>query len=116
MAHEELHFVHVRHAGLYFVATATPGISPFTAVEFLNRLVTLLRDYCGPLSEKTIGLNFALIYELLDEMLDYGYIQTTAPDMLKNFIQMEPVLSQPFSLLDLSTVGLVSIPPPSGER
>nr|XP_028591584.1 AP-4 complex subunit mu-1 isoform X3 [Podarcis muralis] len=37
---------------------------------------------------------------------DYGYIQTTAPDVLKNFIQMEPVLSQPFSLLDLSTVGL----------
>jgi len=31
--------------------------------------VTLLRDFCGPLSEKNISLNFALIYELLDEML-----------------------------------------------
>ncbi|KAF7235800.1 AP-4 complex subunit mu-1 [Varanus komodoensis] len=41
---------------------------------------------------------------------DYGYIQTTAPDVLKNFIQMEPVLSQHFSLLDLSTVGLGSRP------
>ncbi|XP_034280023.1 AP-4 complex subunit mu-1 isoform X1 [Pantherophis guttatus] len=37
---------------------------------------------------------------------DYGYIQTTAPDVLKSFIQMDPVLSQPFSLFDLSTVGL----------
>ncbi|XP_044277239.1 AP-4 complex subunit mu-1 [Varanus komodoensis] len=101
-----LHFVHVRHAGLYFVATALPGTSPFAAVEFLNRLVTLLRDYCGALNEKTVSLNFALIYEVLDELLDYGYIQTTAPDVLKNFIQMEPVLSQHFSLLDLSTVGL----------
>lgn len=106
MAHDGLHFVHVRHAGLYFVATTLPGTSPFTAVEFLNRLVTLLRDYCGALNEKTVSLNFALIYEVLDELLDYGYIQTTTPDVLKNFIQMEPVVSQHFSLLDLSTVGL----------
>ncbi|XP_053250813.1 AP-4 complex subunit mu-1 isoform X2 [Podarcis raffonei] len=105
-ARQGLHFAHVRHAGLYFVVTVLPNASPFAAVEFLNRLVTLLRDYCGSLSEKTVSLNFALIYELLDELLDYGYIQTTAPDVLKNFIQMEPVLSQPFSLLDLSTVGL----------
>ncbi|XP_061439797.1 AP-4 complex subunit mu-1 isoform X2 [Rhineura floridana] len=111
MAHKGLHFVHVRHAGLYFVATVLPSTSPFTAIEFLNRLVTLLRDYCGSLNEKTVSLNFALIYEMLEELLvgcsgDYGYIQTTAADMLKNFIQMEPVLSQHFSLLDLSTVGL----------
>ena len=31
--------------------------------------MTLLRDFCGPLSEKNVSLNFALIYELLDEML-----------------------------------------------
>ncbi|XP_043359600.1 AP-4 complex subunit mu-1 isoform X1 [Dermochelys coriacea] len=106
MAHEGLHFVHVRHAGLYFVATTGHDVSPFTIIEFLNRLVTLVRDYCGSLSEKTVSLNFALIYELLDEMLDYGYVQTTAPDVLCNFIQTEPVLSKDFSLLDLSSVGL----------
>lgn len=106
MAHEGRHFVHVRHAGLYFVATTTPDASPFTLVEFLNRLVTLLRDYCGALSEKNISLNFALIYELLDEMLDYGYIQTTAPEVLRNFMHTEPVATKPFSLLDLGSIGL----------
>ncbi|XP_062454910.1 AP-4 complex subunit mu-1 [Rhea pennata] len=107
MAHEGRHFVHVRHAGLYFVATTTaPDASPFTLVEFLNRLVTLLRDYCGALSEKNVSLNFALIYELLDEMLDYGYVQTTAPEVLRNFMHTEPVATKPFSLLDLGSVGL----------
>ncbi|XP_059691206.1 AP-4 complex subunit mu-1 isoform X3 [Gavia stellata] len=106
MAHEGRHFVHVRHAGLYFVATTTPDASPFTLVEFLNRLVTLLRDFCGPLSEKNISLNFALIYELLDEMLDYGYIQTTAPEVLRNFMHTEPTATKPFSLLDLGSIGL----------
>ncbi|XP_072704743.1 AP-4 complex subunit mu-1 isoform X2 [Ciconia boyciana] len=106
MAHEGRHFVHVRHAGLYFVATTTPDASPFTLVEFLNRLVTLLRDFCGPLSEKNVSLNFALIYELLDEMLDYGYVQTTAPEVLRNFMHTEPVATKPFSLLDLGSIGL----------
>ncbi|NXW25722.1 AP4M1 protein, partial [Circaetus pectoralis] len=104
--HEGRHFVHVRHAGLYFVATTTPDASPFTLVEFLNRLVTLLRDFCGPLSEKNVSLNFALIYELLDEMLDYGYVQTTAPEVLRNFMHTEPVATKPFSLLDLGSIGL----------
>ncbi|XP_059573857.1 AP-4 complex subunit mu-1 isoform X2 [Alligator mississippiensis] len=106
MAHEGLHFVHVRHASLYFVATTTAQASPFALVEFLNRLAALIRDYCGPLSEKSISLNFALIYELLEEMVDYGYIQTTAPDVLRNLIQSEPVVSKPFSLLDLGSIGL----------
>ncbi|KAG2467975.1 AP4M1 protein, partial [Polypterus senegalus] len=51
-------------------------------------------------------MNFALIYELLDEMMDYGYVQTTSTDILKNFIQTEAVTSKPFSLFDLSNVGL----------
>ncbi|XP_039198389.1 AP-4 complex subunit mu-1 [Crotalus tigris] len=101
-----LHFAHVRHAGLYLVGTLRPDASPFAAVEFLGRLAALLRDYCGRLDEKTVGLNFALISEVLDELLDYGYVQSTAPEVLKSSIQMDPVLSQPFSLFDLSTVGL----------
>lgn len=40
-------------------------------------------------------------------MQDYGYIQTTSSDVLKNFIQTEAVSSRPFSLFDLSNVGLV---------
>uniref|UniRef100_A0A8C6NMG5 Uncharacterized protein n=1 Tax=Nothobranchius furzeri TaxID=105023 RepID=A0A8C6NMG5_NOTFU len=32
----DLHFVHVRHEGLYWVATTTADSSPFTIIEFLN--------------------------------------------------------------------------------
>ncbi|KAM4546636.1 AP-4 complex subunit mu-1 isoform 1-T2 [Fundulus diaphanus] len=106
MSHKDLHFVHIRQGGLYWVATTTEDSSPFAIIEFLNRLSALVRDYCGSLSEKTVQMNFALIYELLDEVLDYGYIQTTSSDVLKNFIQTEAVSSRPFSLFDLSNVGL----------
>lgn len=44
---------------------------------------------------------------LLSVCQDYGYIQTTSSDVLKNFIQTEAISSRPFSLFDLSNVGLV---------
>ncbi|XP_057177089.1 AP-4 complex subunit mu-1 [Triplophysa rosa] len=106
MTHKDLQFIHVRQGGLYWVASTKTNPSPFTIIEFLNRLAALTKDYCGSLSEKSVRMNFALIYELLDEMVDYGYIQTTSTDMLKNFIQTEAVTSKPFSLFDLSNVGL----------
>lgn len=106
MSHKELHFVHIRQGGLYWVVTTTVDASPFTIIEFLNRLTAVIKDYCGSLSEKSVRMNFALIYELLDEVVDYGYIQTTSTDILKNFIQTEAVSSKPFSLFDLSNVGL----------
>ncbi|XP_013885509.1 AP-4 complex subunit mu-1 isoform X2 [Austrofundulus limnaeus] len=106
MTHKDLHFLHVRQGGLYWVATTTADSSPFLIIEFLNRLTALVKDYCGSISEKSVQMNFALIYELLDEVLDYGYIQTTSSEVLKNFIQTEAVSSRPFSLFDLSNVGL----------
>ncbi|XP_026114671.1 AP-4 complex subunit mu-1 [Carassius auratus] len=106
MSHKGLNFIHIRQGGLYWVASTNTNPSPFTIIEFLNRLAALTKDYCGSLSEKSVRMNFALIYELLDEMVDFGYIQTTSTDILKNFIQTEAVSSKPFSLFDLSNVGL----------
>ncbi|XP_077402443.1 AP-4 complex subunit mu-1 [Vanacampus margaritifer] len=107
MTHKNIHFVHVWQGGLYLVATTTAAdSSPFAIIDFLNRLAALIKDYCGALSEKTVQMNFALIYELLDEMLDFGYVQSTSCDVLKNFIQTEALSSRPFSLLDLANVGL----------
>ncbi|XP_046521187.1 AP-4 complex subunit mu-1 isoform X2 [Equus quagga] len=106
MHHDDRHFIHIRHSGLYLVATTSENISPFSLLELLSRLATLLGDYCGSLGEGTISRNVALVYELLDEVLDYGYVQTTSTEMLRNFIQTEAVVSKPFSLFDLSSVGL----------
>ena len=39
---------------------------------FLPELCSL-QDYCGVLSEESLRKNFVLVYELLDEALDYGY-------------------------------------------
>ena len=43
------------------------------------------------LTEESIRLNFVLIYELLDEVIDFGYGQITSTEALKNFVYNDPI-------------------------
>ncbi len=56
-----------------------------------------MQDYCGLLSEEAIRKNFVLIYELLDEVVDYGYPQNSSSEALKEFILNEPTILKPVS-------------------
>ena len=51
-----------------------------------------VQDYCGLLSEEAVRKNFVLIYELLDEVIDYGYPQNSSSEALKEFILNEPIV------------------------
>lgn len=42
-------------------------------LEVLQRVQKIIKDFCGILSEESIRKNFVLIYELLDETIDFGY-------------------------------------------
>ena len=44
------------------------------------------------MSEESIRKNFILLYELLDELLDYGYPQVTQTENLKAFVYNEPIV------------------------
>ena len=46
----------------------------------------VLKNYFGDFTEESIRNNFVLIYELLDEVLDYGYPQNCSTDVLKLYI------------------------------
>lgn len=51
------------------------------------QLVQLFKSYFGgTFSETAIKNNFVLIYELLDETIDFGYPQITDPAIMKSFI------------------------------
>lgn len=57
--------------------------------------VVLLQDYCGLLSEEAVRKNFVLLYELLDEVIDYGYPQNSSSEALKEFVLNEPTMLKP---------------------
>jgi AP-4 complex subunit mu-1 len=43
------------------------------ALELLNQIVGRINDFCGGLNEENLRTNFVLIYELIDEIIDYGH-------------------------------------------
>eukprot|EP00051_Salpingoeca_urceolata_P009630 m.116976 g.116976 ORF g.116976 m.116976 type:complete len:187 (-) comp16390_c0_seq11:2613-3173(-) len=100
---EGVHFLHIKRGGLFFVCTTKFNVQPTTVLELLVRIAALCKDYCGTLSEETIRRNFVLVYELLDEVIDFGYAQTTSTQTLKAYIHNEPVVVAPLETQAVKT-------------
>lgn len=85
-------YLHVNRNGLIFGCATDKNVSPCAVIELLSRIAKVFKDYCGTLSEEAIRKNFILLYELLDEMVDYGYPQVTRTENLKAFVYNEPIV------------------------
>lgn len=65
----------------------THGRFPYHFFMPTLQLVELIKSYChGDFNDEIIKSNFVLIYELLDEVMDFGYPQVTDSSLLKSFI------------------------------
>lgn len=82
-------YAFIKKNGLYFVGTTALNPSPAYAVELLTKIAKVFKDFCGVLNEESIRKNFILVYELLEEMLDYGLPQTTNTEHLKSCVHNE---------------------------
>ena len=68
-----------------------------------------VQDYCGLLSEDAVRKNFVLVYELLDEIIDYGYPQNSSSEALKELVHNEPtIVKPPVSFYSCSCTGLAT--------
>ena len=76
-------------------------------------MVTLLKSYFGgEFSEQSIKNNFVLIYELLDETLDFGYPQARASVRLFSVRPVRAVsLGYRLALLGLESASGHLVPP-----
>eukprot|EP01038_Epipyxis_sp_PR26KG_P008755 gene8755-11829_t len=86
-----LTYIYIRRSSLLIVCTTRFNVSPSGTLELLNRMAKVFKDYCGILTEESIRKNFILVYELLEEMLDYGYPQITSTELLKNCVHNEAI-------------------------
>ncbi|WEW56433.1 clathrin associated protein complex medium subunit [Emydomyces testavorans] len=86
-------FSHVKHENIYLVAVTKSNANAALVFEFLYRFVLLGKGYFGKFDEEAVKNNFVLVYELLDEILDFGYPQNTETDTLKMYITTEGVKS-----------------------
>jgi AP-4 complex subunit mu-1 len=85
-------FLYSKKNGMYFVFTSKTNVSPALSVELLDRISAVIKDYCGVLTEEAIRKNFMLVYELVDEIIDFGYPQSSTSEVLKAYVKSVPIL------------------------
>jgi len=84
-----LHFIFINHSNLYIAAVTKKNSNSLIVISFLYHLVQVMQEYFNELEQESIRDNFVLVYELLDEMMDFGYPQVTTGRVLKEFIMNE---------------------------
>ncbi|KAK5065070.1 hypothetical protein LTR84_000905 [Exophiala bonariae] len=100
-------FSHVKHENIYIVAVTKSNANAAIVFEFVYRLIGLGKQYFGKFDEDAVKNNFVLVYELLDEILDFGYPQNTDVDVLKMYITPDNISS---------AIRSVSAPPSDTSR
>ena len=82
-------YLHLQVNNLIFLLVSAENCNITLMFSFLYKLTEVLTEYFKELEEESVRDNFVVIYELLDEMLDNGYPQTTEFQILKEFIKTE---------------------------
>lgn len=72
-------------------------------------MMKVFRDYCGILNEESIRKNFVLIYEIIDEVIDYGHPQLVTTEAIRPFIVNEPILVAPEQVVKKKTTWIPKI-------
>ena len=82
-------YLYIRHNNLYVLALTKRNTNAAEILLFLHKIVEVFTEYFKELEEESIRDNFVVIYELLDEMMDFGYPQTTETKILQEYITQE---------------------------
>jgi AP-3 complex subunit mu len=81
------YLISIYRDGLFMVAATTGEVQPLLVLEFLHRVFDIFEEYFGVVEEATVKENFSTVYQLLEEMMDFGYPLTTEPNALKMMIK-----------------------------
>ena len=80
---DECTFAYIKHSNLYIVATTRKNSNIALLFSLLHKVRQVMQEYFKEVEEESVRDNFVICYELLDEMVDFGYPQTTDAAILQ---------------------------------
>ncbi|XP_073478676.1 AP-1 complex subunit mu-2 [Aquarana catesbeiana] len=89
LVHGKIHFLWIKHSNLYLVALTNKNANASLVYSFLYKMVEVFTEYFKELEEESIRDNFVIVYELLDEIMDFGFPQTTDSKILQEYITQQ---------------------------
>uniref|UniRef100_A0A915DT19 AP complex mu/sigma subunit domain-containing protein n=1 Tax=Ditylenchus dipsaci TaxID=166011 RepID=A0A915DT19_9BILA len=79
-----LNYIFIKHMNIFLVSLSKKNANAALIFSWLYKCVEVFTCYFKDLEEESVRDNFVVIYELLDEMSDFGYPQTTEREFFKN--------------------------------
>ncbi|XP_066521187.1 adaptor related protein complex 1 subunit mu 3 [Hoplias malabaricus] len=89
LTHGSTHFLYIKHSNLYIVAMTRKNTNAALVYSFLYKIVEVFKEYFKFLEEESIRDNFVTVYELMDEVMDFGLPQTTDSKILLEYITQQ---------------------------
>ena len=65
----------LQYSNLYLLAMCRTNVNATAMLLFLHRLLDVFKHYFSEMEEESLRDNFVIAYELLDEVMDFGYPQ-----------------------------------------
>ncbi|KAF6032525.1 hypothetical protein EB796_009126 [Bugula neritina] len=112
---EGVTFAYIKHNNVYLVATTRRNANVGLVLQFLHKLANIFVEYFKELEEESIKDNFVLVYELLDEVMDFGLPQTTDRGKSKSVELEDTKFHQCVRLSRFENDRTISFIPPDGE-
>jgi hypothetical protein len=79
-------FMFIRHTNLFIVAATRSNPNAALIFEFLFQKLRILKSYLNDnFNDESIQSNFTLVYELMDETMDYGFVHYQPLNLFYNF-------------------------------
>ncbi|KAL6618861.1 hypothetical protein ACP70R_034000 [Stipagrostis hirtigluma subsp. patula] len=82
-------YMFIQHNNVFLLTAARQNCNAASIILFLHRVVNVFKHYFEELEEESLRDNFVVVYELLDEMMDFGYPQYTEAMILSEFIKTD---------------------------
>lgn len=95
----EFYLFHTCRNDVFFLTAVPREVAPLMVLEAQQCIIDTFVDYFKNVSETIVRENFALVYHLLDEMVDGGFPFTTEPNQLKEMISPPSVANKVLTVL-----------------
>ncbi|CAI0447512.1 unnamed protein product [Linum tenue] len=82
-------YMFIQHNNIYLLVATKQNCNAASLLLFLHRTVQVFKHYFEELEEESLRDNFVVVYELLDEIMDFGFPQFTEAKILSEFIKTD---------------------------
>lgn len=84
---ENYYLLNVRRSSLFFLSAVTKDVTPLLVFEAMHKIIDVLLFYFnGKITGDTLRENFAIVYQLFDELIVGGFLHTTEMNQLVDMI------------------------------